>query len=156
MNCSADIFALSMMDNPMIIPGIKVFIAGSIISRNQTDFIRNGLIHEGFKGLSIDIINHFRHDLTTTANSPDNGGLTRRATATTTLISMFVLGFTAYKGFVNFHKAHQLAKFIITESCPDAVAHRPSGAIRPCADHPMDLQGAYTLLTGKHKIDYPL
>lgn len=116
MNRPTDIFALAMMDNTMIAPGIKMPVTGVIIGRDQADFVRNGLIHEAIKGLGVNIINDLSHDLATSTNSPDNRSLATGATAPASLVLMLVLGFAAYKGFVNFHKANELAKFGIVEA----------------------------------------
>jgi hypothetical protein len=154
MNRTADIFALAMMDHTMVTPGIKMPVTGVIIGRDQAYFMRNGLIHEAVKGLGVNIINDLSHDLAATANSADNGGLTAWPTPAASLVLVLVLGFAAYKGFVNFHKANELAKFGIVEASPDTVTHRPCSAIRACADHPMNLQGTHAFLATQHKVDY--
>ena len=146
MNRPADIFTLGVMDNAMVTPRIEISVTGSIISRDQADFMGNGLVHKGFKGFGINVINYFRHDLAATAHGPNNRSFPGRTTATPTLITMLVFGLATDKSFVNFHKADKFTKLSIVKSCPDTVAHRPCRTVRSCADHPVNLQGANTLL----------
>jgi hypothetical protein len=155
MNRATNIFALTMMDNVMVKASIvQETLAGVIIGRDQADFMGHGFIHEVVKGLGINIINHSGHDLTATAHSPNNRSLAGRTTAPAPLIPMLILGLAANKGFIDFHKTNEFAKFLIGKTNPDSMAHRPSRTIRPCADHSMDLQSTHTLFAAQHKVDY--
>jgi hypothetical protein len=155
MNRPDNIFAPGMVNHAMIVNVIKKTVPGVIISRKQADFLGNRLPHELIQGRSVNMVNNLGDNLTTSSYGSNNGGLAGRPTSPAApLIPVLIFGLAADKGFINLDKSNELAEFIIAKPFADSVTHIPGRAIRPCADHPVNLQGANALFTAQHKVDY--
>jgi hypothetical protein len=139
------------------VPNCAVFlqfaICGMIVSRDQADIFRNGFADETIQSCGISVRDDAGHDVALALNGANNGILAFSASPRRPLIPMPISVLSADIGFINFDNAHELAEFRLGEPGANAVAHVMRGSIRTEAEHPLYLQGAYTLLAGKHQID---
>ena len=128
-------------------------IARRFIGRNQINLIAYRHLNKTIEGANIHSFDHLTDHITLTADRADDRNLPRwTAPNMQALVGVFVLFFSAQKGFVNFDDAHQLLEVWVFHSGPEPMTHIESTLIRSGADHPMNLKRADSFLRREHQV----
>jgi hypothetical protein len=150
------VLTLTMADSGARIFAAKVAIAASVIRAKQTDFVRNGLMHETFERRDIDVIDNARYDVALALDRADDNGFARANAAASAVrvavFPMFVVLLAANESFVNLDHAAKLLN-ILDQRSSDLVAHEPRGFVRAKTHIAFDLQRAHAFFAGEHKMD---
>lgn len=132
----------------------ETVIANPLIGAEQANFVRDSFAYEGFQCGGLDVSDHASDDVALAADrSGDDcalaaSGGTRHSV---TLVSVFVLGFAADEGFVNFDNTAKLF-FRLDQSNADFVSHKPSGFDRTEAHVAAKLPRAHALFAGQDQV----
>jgi len=123
------------------------------VGRQQTDLIGNGFVHEGQHRVRCDALKNASNHVALTLHCANDWCLAfRRAELPFVPVTVFVLA--ADPSLVHFHDA---AKLSLRRDQPSAyfVAHGMGRLVAAEAHHALDLEGAHSLLAGKHEMGDP-
>lgn len=152
-----DVLALAVVNDAVREVFIKPAITAPLIGAKQADFLRYCATHELAQGLTANVVDDPRDDLSLALDGPDDGRLTGTNAASSSafaaLVDMPVLGETADESLINLNDAHELAEVFVSETSAHAMAHIPSGAIGAEAHEPVNLKRADPFLAGEHQVD---
>jgi hypothetical protein len=150
---SAYILAPRVRDRGVLIPCfLQIPVFRVFVRRNQRHFVRNRFAHELSQGIKPGILNHLTCDITLTRDRADHYCLVAcvRSLAVAALVPVTILVLAPDPGFVSFDFAHELWELIVVEHRAYAMTHIEGGLVRRLLpvlfEHPLDLQGAHSLL----------
>lgn len=159
-NAAAHVFALAMMDGFVRVEMLQIRVANILVSRDQGDFVLDGLFHEKAQGVGIGFFDRLTDHVTLARNRADDGHLARIGRSTAAVfgadVLVAVLLLAAKEGFINLNFARQFG-VIIAEHRANAVAHIKSGLV--CSrlavllQHPLNLERAHSFLALANQID---
>jgi hypothetical protein len=126
----------------------------------ETNLIADSFADEPLERARLGIFDHLTNDIAFARDRTDDadlGGADTASAAMLALVRVFVAFFAADEGFVHFDHAHQFGKAVVVEHRANAMAHKESGLVgrRPAVlfEHPLDLQGAHSLLALADQVD---
>jgi hypothetical protein len=151
----ADNVLISLVVNLLVRKLAKVIaVARPRVSRQQADLVGNGLIHEIKHGLRRNPLKHAGNYIAVALDRADDRGLVIKR-AVLPLIPMPVLILAANPRLIHFHNA---AKLLLRrdQTRADFVAHGMGRLVAAEAHHALNLEGAHSLLAGKHQMSDPV
>jgi hypothetical protein len=127
-----------------------VAVIASGVRRQQANLVRNGFIDEIEHGLSGHALQNSRDYIAVSLDCADDRRLIR-CRAEFSLFPMAVFVFSANPRLVHFHDA---AKLLLRgdQSRANLVAHGMGRLVAAEAHHALNLEGAHSLLAGKHQM----
>lgn len=156
---TANVLAPAMVHDAVRERAIKEAIGGKGVGAEQAHLVRYRFVHEFDQGFAPHVGDNAGDDITLAAHGADHDLLARTGTASSATIARAALVFVAVareaadESLINLDNAHQLVKFLIDQTSADAMAHMPSGAVRAETHHPVDLEGAHSLLARQHQVN---
>jgi hypothetical protein len=149
-NCTDHILALAVINGRMIKFLQIVAVVTRRVGRQQTDFVRDGFIDEIEHGLRRDALQNSGDYVALALNRTDDWRLVAAAMAYA-LIPVAIVVLAANPRLVHFHDA---AKPLLRrdQARTDFVAHRVRRLVTTEAKHALNLEGAHSLLAGKHQM----
>ena len=123
------------------------------VRSQQADFVGNGFAHEGQHRFRRDPLKNASDHIAVTLHRTDDRRFAL-CRAELLLVPMTVLVFAANPRFVHFHNAPKL-RLWRDQRRADFVAHGMGRLVAAEAHHTLDLEGAHSLLAGKHQMGDP-
>src|SRR6202050_1770501 len=140
-----------VVNSGMAIVVTQTRVAGPRVSRQQTDFVGNGLINEIENADPIDAPQNTRNHIALALHCANDRRFATEATFA--LIQMAIAVFAADESFINLDNAAEL--FLrLHHRCPDFVAHGMCSLIRAKAHLPLNLQRRNAFLAGGHQMNH--
>lgn len=127
-----------------------IAVAYPRVSRQQAHLVGNGLIDKLEHGFGVHALQHAGYNVALPLDCTDDWGLAFRGVMRA-LVEMAVLVLAANPRLVNLDNA---AKLLLRrdQCCADFVAHGMGRLVAAEAHEALNLQGAHSLLTGKHQM----
>ena len=137
-----------------IAPLAEAVVANPLIGAEQANLVRDGFADESFQRGGSDVGDNASHDVALAADcASDDCALAAsgRAGHSVAFVGMFVLGFAANEGFVNFDNTAKLF-FRFDKGDTDFVCHEPSGFDRSETHIAAKLPRAHALFAGQDQV----
>jgi hypothetical protein len=152
MNRADHVLLLAVVNNAMREVAQVIAIAGPRVGRQQANLVGNRLIHEIKYCLGCYPAKDASNHVTLPLNRANDRDFVRsQAALAAAFVPMLVAILAAYPRLVHFHDAAKLG-FGRDQPRADFVAHEVSGIVAAEAHHALNLQGAHSLLAGKHQM----
>ena len=126
----------------------------AFIGRDQFYFLGiDYLANESLSLACADVFDHLTNHIALARDCADDWNLAALSPSDGSAFGLVHLAaLAADESFIDFHDAHELTKIGIAETSAEPMAHIEGGFVRTGINHPMDLQGADSLLGHHHQM----
>src|ERR1700690_2048006 len=134
-------------------------VSAVIVGGDQADLVRDRLSDEMVEHVDSGPINDPRDNIALTLNCADDNRFVPRAAARFAGAiwrpsAVTIAALSANVGLIDFNDAHEFAKFLVSETGAQPMAHVPSSLVRPETHVTVDLQCADSLFAGEHQMQH--
>lgn len=151
-----NILPIAVFDDLMRVLRAQLLITGPLVGDQQAHMIGHRFVHELIQRLGLDVGNdagdHVALPLDGSHDDRFAGAARASEVSASPFALMFVLGFAADEGFIDFDDPAQLGHVTRRHGYPNPVAHIPGRLVGAKAHVPANLQGTHALLAGQHQM----